>query len=68
MPKLTQKDIRAMADQWADLNKKIAAVEKKRNAELHPHKVAYEEVTRPVIEKWDAKLDPLQDKADALET
>lgn len=68
MVKLTQEQIRQKVDAWAKLCGQIATTERARNLELHPHQVSYEKKTRPITEKWNSKLDPLQEKADALET
>lgn len=67
MAKLSQSDIRALSERWAAHIKKIALLEKDRNAEMHPHQVAFEKKTQPIVEKYDTQIDKLQEKADAIE-
>lgn len=68
MPKLTQEAVKQKADRWAKLTKQIKTAENSRNDALHPHQVKYEKATKPIIDEWDEVIDPLQEKADELET
>lgn len=67
MAKLTQEQIRTKTEQWAKLQRQIKKAESGKISELTPFQEAYEKRTAPIIERWDAKIDPLQEKADGLE-
>lgn len=68
MAKLTQTQVKEKADKWAAAKAKIAKAEKDRSAEIEPYLQQYNEDTKPIVEKYDAKIGKLQQEADALET
>ncbi len=69
MPKkLTHADIAKMSDNWARKCARIEKLKNERNAELHPHQVAFEEATKPILDNYDPQIEKLEEQADALET
>lgn len=67
MPKLSQADIKAKADEWADLGKKITKAEEARDADLEPHRKKYESAFAEVGRQHDPKIEKLQQKRDELQ-
>lgn len=64
---LTQADIKAKAERWAMLTKKIETLETAKDAELAPIVARHEKQLAPVHARHDALIDPLQAKADEME-
>jgi hypothetical protein len=62
MAKLSQADIKAKADEWADLGKKIAKAETAMNDELGPFLILHNEAIKPILEKHEPKIGKLRDK------
>lgn len=68
MATLTQNAIKTKAEKWASLQAKIARLESEKISELTPHQEAYERKTAPIVARFDEQIDPLQEKADELES
>jgi len=66
MAKLTQAEVKGLADEWAGFQAKIARAEAKRNEELDPFIVEYNEKTKPITAKHDAKIQKLKDEQAAI--
>ena len=67
MAKLSQADIKAKADEWADLGKKITKLEDARDAALEPHRQKYESAYAAVGRQHDPKIEKLQQQRDELQ-
>lgn len=68
LPKrLTQADVRMLAEQWAVLTKRIDKLEASHAAERAPIVERHQKELAPIADKYDAKVEPLQEKADAIE-
>lgn len=59
---LSQKAVKELADEWADLGDKIAKLDSKRNAELDPYLILHNETIKPVLDKYDPKIEKLQER------
>jgi hypothetical protein len=62
MPKLSQSEIKAKADEYVELGKKIEKAEQARDAELEPHRKKYEAAYESVGQAHDPKIEKLQNK------
>lgn len=67
MPRVIQKDVKAKAEEWAKVQKRIALIEKKKNKKLSPLIEAHNEVTKEIISAFDEKIAPHRQAAAALE-
>ena len=67
MTKLTQGEIKGLADKWAEVNAKIAKAETAKNAEIDPFLVRFNEDTEPIRVKHDKKINSLREQADEIE-
>lgn len=68
MAKLTQADIKLMADQYAVLDKKISKACGAMNDELAPLLEDLEKKSAPIRKKHEAKIQKLRDEQAAIET
>jgi hypothetical protein len=68
VPKLTQAEVRAAADEWARLSGKVKAAEDAMNAELDPFVVEFNEKTKAVTARHDAKIGKLIKQRDELQS
>ena len=64
--RLTHADIAKMSDNWARKCAQIKTLENERNAAIHPHQVAFENKTKPILDEYDPKIEKLQEQADDL--
>jgi hypothetical protein len=66
MPKLSQSDIRAKADEWATLGTKIQKLESVRDEEVEPHRQKFLKACDEVNAAHDPKIEKLQAKRNEL--
>jgi hypothetical protein len=66
MPKLSQSDIRAKADEWASLGTKIQKLESVRDEEVEPHRQKFLKACDDVNAAHDPKIEKLQAKRNEL--
>jgi hypothetical protein len=62
MPKLSQSEIKAKADEYVDLGKKIEKAQQAMDAELEPHRQKYLTACESVAKTHDPKIEKLQNK------
>ena len=62
-----EKQIKLDIADWRKLTRRVASIERKRDAELAPHDEAYEAATSSITETYDGKLSPLNDAIKAIE-
>ncbi|MEZ5421834.1 MAG: hypothetical protein R2682_01910 [Pyrinomonadaceae bacterium] len=67
MSKLTQTEIKLLADEWAALGRKIEKQNTALGRELEPHITAHNEAVKPILEKYDAKLEKLAARRGEIE-
>lgn len=67
MAKLTQAEVKAAADEWADLQAKITKAENAKNAEIDPYLVKFNKETAPILAKHESKINKLREQAGELE-
>lgn len=67
MAKLTQAEVKAKADEWAGLQKKIGRAEAARNAEIDPFLIEFNERTEPIRKKHEGRIFSLRTQADEIE-
>lgn len=68
MGKLSKAEIEEKAEQWAQLQLKIAKLAKAEADELAPFDVAYAKKTQPINEKYQKKFSSLMNQAEPLRT
>jgi hypothetical protein len=68
MAKLTQAEVKAKADEWALINKKIEKLEASKTEELVEFQIQYQASIAEITDAYDPKINPLRDKAKAIET
>jgi|GEM_PF-2619017 len=66
MARLTQAEIRSLADEWAGLNKKIGKATNAMGAELDPYIREHNEAIKPVLGKWEPKIAKLETMRDEI--
>lgn len=67
MARLSQADVKAKADEWALLADKVRLAENKKNAELDPFVVEFNEKTKGIVTKHDRKIGLLVEQRVELE-
>jgi len=65
--KFTQNEIRAKADEWADVHAKIAKAVNAKGAELEPHIEKFNEDTKEIVARHDAKILKLETRRSEIE-
>lgn len=68
MPKLSQADIKAKADEWARVNEKITKAEAAKTDELQPHVEKFNRNTDEVRNRHDKKINSLRAQADEIQS
>jgi len=67
MARLTQTEIKTLADEWAELGKKIDKAASAMEAELEPLVERHNEAMKPIREKWGPKIAKLEARRDEVE-
>lgn len=68
MPKLTQAEIKAAADRWASIQKKLGRAEAAKNSDLAEHRARFEASVAEVTAMHDPKIDRLREQAAEIES
>lgn len=66
MAKLSQAQIKEMADRVVELERKMLSLEEKRGKEIEPFRVAFERDTADINAKYDAKAAKLREERDTI--
>lgn len=67
MPKLSQKAVRELADEWAGLQRQIQKAEDQKTSALSPIYERHNEELKPVLAKHEGKIEKLRARSDELE-
>lgn len=67
MGKLTQAEVKVLADRWAEIGASIDAAERKKNAALEPLIEQHNEACKPVLAKFEPKIQKLREEQAAIE-
>lgn len=66
MAKLTQTEIKMLADEWAACERKLVRAAAAQERDLAPHNAAYAEAITPILEKYDPKRAKLEARRDEI--
>jgi len=68
MAKLTQAEVRAKADEYAALSKKIEKSEAARDAEMQPFVEKHQRAIKGIVDHHEPRIQKMRDQRDALQT